>query len=68
MKSTDIVEAWKWRDPGEMIERLLRDSERLARGPTREKLSLNVVVVVVRDRYYTLARKCHVKQLMRGKR
>lgn len=75
MKAPDIVEAWLWNDPGEIIEPLMRRTDRLERRARADAELLPVVsetlgaphAVVVRDRYYTQARRLHVKQLMRGK-
>lgn len=71
MRAPDIVEAWKWRDPGEQIERLLRESERveqriltLAHATTIAPLNVDLPESR-RDRYYTQARKLHVKQTLR---
>jgi hypothetical protein len=75
----DIVEAWKWRDPEEIIEALLRESERRDRratamtesteqGTGRAIGSLTVRGgCAKRDCYYTAARRLHVKRLMKGK-
>ena len=61
---SDIVEAWMWRDPGEIIDDLLRRSARIERRG--EAISMRVVEQrPERDRYYTQARRLHVKQLMR---
>ena len=62
---SDIVEAWLWRDPGEIIEGLLRRSARLDRRG--ETISLRLPDRRPRDRYYTQARRLHLKQLMKGK-
>lgn len=76
MKAPDIVEAWLWNDPGEIIEPLMRRTDRLERRARGDAEPLPIVnetlsapnAVVVRDRYYTQARRLHVKHLMRGKR
>jgi hypothetical protein len=61
----DIVERWMWRAPGEIIERLVARSGRCEqRG---EAVSTRAPSHTTRDRYYTQARRLHVKQLMRGK-
>ena len=61
---SDIVERWLWDPPGDIIERLVARSERsLGRGGT---ISVGVARQP-RDRYYTQARRLHVKQAMRGK-
>lgn len=72
---SDIVEAWKWRDPEEIIEALLRESGRregkaAAVAPIAAVERVRPTVregCVKRDRYYTLARRIHVKRLMKGK-
>ncbi len=66
---SDIVEGWLWRDPGEIIERLLerstRQSDRAAGTAIGHAQSASH-----RDRYYTQARQCEiraaVKRAMRG--
>lgn len=60
---SDIVEAWKWRPAGEIIERLLGESARTERRG--EAISLRPTEHPQRDRYYTQARRLHVKQLMK---
>lgn len=61
----DIVPAWMWRDPEEIIEGLLALS---SRSSPRLTIGMPAAVPRVdRDRYYTQARRLHVKQLMRGK-
>lgn len=62
---SDIVEAWKWRPPGEIIERLLGEAARSERRG--EAVSARVPDHQERDRYYTQARRLHVKQLMKGR-
>lgn len=66
----DIVPAWMWRDPGEIIEGLLtlsarRPGQGLRQGETPVKVG-------PKDRYYTMARRCAVrgavKRAMRGER
>lgn len=61
----DIVEAWMWRPPGEIIDRLMARSERTERRG--ETLSIKPPERQTRDRYYTQARRLHVQQLMKGK-
>ena len=62
---SDIVEAWLWRDPGEIIDGLLRRSDKTERRG--EAVSERLPDRQPRDRYYTQARRLHVKQLMRGR-
>ena len=61
----DIVPAWMWRSPGEIIDRLVARSERTERRG--EAISVRVVEHPARDAYYTQARRLHVKQLMKGR-
>lgn len=62
---SDIVEAWLWRDPGEIIEGLLRRAERTEqRG---EAISVRQKRKTIWDAHYRQARRLHVKQLMRGR-
>ena len=63
---TDIVERWMWRPPGDIIERLIARSMRCERRG--ETIQSRPNERSPRDRYYTLARRLHVKQLMREKR
>ena len=61
---SDIVERWMWGPPGEIIERLVARTEHVEqRG---EALSIRPIQPA-RDRYYTQARRLHVKQLMKGR-
>lgn len=70
----DIVPAWMWKDPYEIIDRLMSlhpgalftevwiDGER---APLRRVLTLPPGAQRFdRDRYYTQARRFHVKQIM----
>lgn len=61
---SDIVPAWMWRDPGEIIETLLQIS---ARSERRGEAISTRPQRPDRDRYYTQARRLHVKQLMKGR-
>lgn len=61
----DICERWKWSDPQEIADRLLRETSRLERRG--EAISLRVPAHATRDRYYTQAKRLHVKQLLKGK-
>lgn len=62
----DIVPAWMWKDPGEIIEGLLRLS---APRPT---VRVETCARQGRDRYYRMARRLSVrnsfKRVMRGGR
>ena len=57
-----LAEAWLWRPPGEIIEALLRRSERI--GRRGETLSSCLPERPQRDRYYTQARRLRVKRLI----
>jgi hypothetical protein len=59
----DIVEAWMWRNPEEIIERLLVNSAR----QDAPRPVIHVAARENRDRYYTRARRHRVKQLMKGR-
>jgi hypothetical protein len=61
----DIVPAWMWRDPGEIIEQLLEHSAREAARPVLTLATGEAGLRQPRDRYYRAWRRCHVKQLMR---
>lgn len=65
----DIVESWLWRDPGEIVDRLL---ERSAREAARRQGLEMGAADGPRDRYYTMARRCEVrgsvKRVLRGVR
>jgi hypothetical protein len=66
----DIVEAWLWKAPGDIIEDLLARSTRLElRAVSREtKCGAEPGEASVRkDRYYTMARRARVRALLRGK-
>lgn len=64
----DIVESWKWRDPEEIIDRLLADSDYRA---VREAKRAEPKPRVERDRHYTRARQIERRQslsnVMKGK-
>jgi hypothetical protein len=60
----DIVESWLWRSPEEIIEPLLRRSDRQVEKAVKADV---IRAPAVKDRYYTMARKLYVKQL-RGRR
>ena len=64
LKWPPVVEAWLYRDPGEHCDALLARAARLGRpsiscspSPCR----------VGKDRYYTMFRRFHVRQLMKGR-
>lgn len=62
MKWPSIAPVWMYRDPAEIADGLLRASTKVqACAPASP-------CPPPRDRYYTQARRFHVKQLMRGKR
>ena len=71
VRMADIVEAWLWRDPAQIIDRLL---ERSARQAARDRgLMLGHAMPAARhDRYYTQARhieiQAAVKRATEGKR
>ena len=62
----DIVEAWLWAPPSpEMVDRI---RARHNRGEQRGTvIPAKAPDYQTRDRYYTQARRLHVKQLMREK-
>lgn len=62
---SDIVERWKWRPPGEIIERLIGETAHQERRG--EAISVRAPEHQTRDRYYTQARRLHVRQLMKGR-
>lgn len=62
MKAIDPCPRWMWRDPEEIIERLIAISERV---PTVRTVA-HQVSQCAKDRYYVQARRVHVKQLMRA--
>lgn len=70
----DIVPAWMWRDPSEIIEGLLQRSARKAaraQGLTMGKIQLPAPRPA-HDRYYTMARRVEIrgqmKRVMKGQR
>jgi hypothetical protein len=65
----DIVPAWMWRDPGEIIDELLsRSARQAARAQGLDVGRADSVSRPQRDRYYTQARRVHLQQIMRGRR
>lgn len=69
----DIVPAWMWKPPGDIIEDLLEHSaareRRQLRLVSREtKCGAEPLQASVRkDRYYTMARRAHVRALPKEK-
>lgn len=67
----DIVPAWMWQPPGDIIEDLLELSVRLDRRAllkvSRETKCVAVTgeVRVRKDRYYTMARRVYVRALLK---
>lgn len=65
-RMADIVPAWMWRDPGEIIEGLLRLSQ------PRAAVRVDTCARLQPDRYYTMARrldrKNSLKRVMRRRR
>jgi hypothetical protein len=61
MKWPAVCPAWMYRDPAEIVDDLLRAGAKVQACAPAEPCRQ-------RDRYYTQARRFHVKQLMRGKR
>ena len=71
----DIVPAWMWRDPGEIIEGLLQYSARQAakkQGLVMGQVNLPRAPRPGHDRYYTMARRVEIrgqmKRVMKGQR
>ena len=62
---SDIVEHWKWRDPEEVAERA--EEREASRAKWATQLQPTERATRERDRYYTQARRLHVKQLMKGR-
>lgn len=70
----DIVEAWMWRSPEEIIERLIARNGagqlRLVSHdvPRETKRGVDAgEASAPKDRYYTMARRVHIRALLRGK-
>jgi hypothetical protein len=57
-----IAPAWMYRDPAEIADALLRAGSRV------QTPAPAACPDTVRDRYYTAARRFHVKQVMKGRR
>lgn len=64
LKWPPVVEAWLYRDPAEHGDALLARAAKLGR-PSMP--CAPVPCRPVRDRYYTMARRVHVKQAMKGR-
>ena len=69
----DIVPAWMWGDPAEVVERLEAMSVNAARRVIAKAAEKDSGAAHgTRDRYYTMARRCEVrgavKRVMRGGR
>lgn len=63
MKWPRIAEAWMYRDPQDIVDGLIALHARRDRTPAMSEPS-----PVQRDRYYTQARRLHVRQVMKGRR
>jgi hypothetical protein len=62
MKARDIVESWKWRDPGKNIERLLRESDRDEDRAAQAAQATTITPAPSRrDRYSTMARRLELR-------
>lgn len=59
----DIVEAWLWRDPAQIIERLVERSAREVARKQNPELWKMECARPARDRYYTLSRRIRIKHL-----
>ncbi|HJT63096.1 MAG TPA: hypothetical protein VJ797_15610 [Burkholderiales bacterium] len=68
MKWPPVVEAWLYGDPAEIGDALVARLQRDTLRASRVRTCAPQCVRVPRDRYYTQARRLHVKQLMRGRR
>jgi len=65
VKWPPVVEAWLYRDPAEHVDALLARAAKLGRPSTP---CAPVPCRPARDRYYTMARRLHVKLAMKGRR
>jgi hypothetical protein len=61
MKWPRVSPAWMYGDPANVVDSLLRASPRVQACAPAEPCR-------PRDRYYTQARRFHVKQLMKGRK
>lgn len=66
MKFPPIREAWMYDDPGEHADALIARTARQDRA--LQTSAPAHPAAAMRDRYYTQARRLHVKQLMKGRR
>ena len=64
LKWPTVVESWLYRDPGEHGDALLARAARLGRPFS---VCSPAPCHPGRDRYYTMARRFHVRQLMKGR-
>lgn len=58
----DIVESWLWRDPAEIVDRMMK---RAARHAAREQGLELGRAEPARDRYYTMARRVEVRDAVK---
>ena len=65
LKWPPVVESWLYRDPAEHCDALLARAAKLGRQTAP---CTPVPCRPARDRYYTMARRLHVKQAMKGRR
>jgi uncharacterized Fe-S cluster-containing radical SAM superfamily protein len=63
MYRVKVFERWMYRNPEEIIDRLLERSRRRREGPLH--VTTGPPEVEHRDRYYTQARKLEVRKAMR---
>ena len=62
----DIVESWLWQPPdAEMVDRLRARAVRHEQRVAVPQLTIQQPEHQRRDRYYTQARRLHVRQVMR---
>jgi hypothetical protein len=61
----DIVERWMWRDPGEIIDRLLVRSARASAPRVDHDPANQASAAAGKDRYYTQARQLEIRQCMK---
>jgi hypothetical protein len=65
VKWPPVVESWLYRDPAEHGDALLARAAKLVRPAAS---CAPAPAHTRRDRYYTMARRLHVKQAMKGQR
>jgi hypothetical protein len=63
---SDICERWKWRDPAEIIDRLLAESASIGRMIARIAKPKPKAPRNKPDRYYTQARRLMIINAMKG--